>query len=108
MPAMQSGTFACPGTDRQRRLAHQLAELIPGSATVLVNLRDPQMAWPCPHASAQDAAAREVQVNRTTAKVAARWILRTYPEADWTEAHLFNFATATLTSAAQAATSRER
>jgi hypothetical protein len=108
MSAAQSGTVNRPATDRQRRLALQLADMIPGAATVLVNLHDPHMAWPCPHATVKDAAGQPVRINRTTAKIAARWVLRTYPDADWAEAHRFDLATATLTTAAQAASGRGR
>jgi hypothetical protein len=107
MLAMPSGIPACPDTaDRQHRLAAQLADMIPGAATILVTLRDPRMVWPHPHATVKDAAGQPIELSRTTAKIVARWILRTYPHADWDEAHLLNLATATLDNAAQSAAGR--
>ncbi|QHY98893.1 hypothetical protein SSPS47_27685 [Streptomyces sp. S4.7] len=94
MLAMPSGTPACPDTDRQRRLAAQLADMIPGAATVRVSLNDPKEAWPHPHAIVKD---EPLELGPTTARVAARWILRAWPEADWTRPHTFDVAAATLT-----------
>ncbi|MER5435997.1 transcriptional regulator [Streptomyces sp. NPDC002588] len=96
MLAMSSGTLACPDTDRQHRLAAQLAELIPGAVTIHVSLTDPQHAWPHPHAVAKDPIGKTIDLNRTTAKIAARWILRVWPDADWTRPHAFDLASATL------------
>lgn len=97
MLAMPSGTPACPDIDRQRRLAAQLADMIPGAATIRISLKDPRHAWPHPHAIVKDAAGETVELGRTTARVAARWILRVWPEADWTRPHVFDLAEATLT-----------
>lgn len=97
MLAMSSGTPACPDTDRQRRLAAQLADMIPGAATIRISLKDPRHAWPHPYAVVKDAAGETVELGRTTARVAARWILRVWPEADWTRPHTFDIAEATLT-----------
>ncbi|MFE3881890.1 transcriptional regulator [Streptomyces lydicus] len=97
MLAMPSGTPACPEDDRQHRLAAQLADMIPGAATIRVSLSDPRHAWPHPHAIVKDAAGERLELGRTTARVAARWILRVWPEADWTWPHIFDLADATLT-----------
>jgi len=97
MLAMPSGTPACPDTDRQQRLAAQLADMIPGAATIRVSLTDPTRTWPHPHAIAKDVAGKPVELSRTTASAAARWVLRVWPEADWTWPHTFDLTEATLT-----------
>ncbi|MCX4398815.1 transcriptional regulator [Streptomyces sp. NBC_00257] len=97
MLAMPSETLACPDTGRQHRLAAQLADMIPGAATIRVSLNDPKQAWPHPHAIVKDEAGQAMELARTTAKIAARWILRVWPETDWTRPHTFALADATLT-----------
>ncbi|NEA75419.1 transcriptional regulator [Streptomyces sp. So13.3] len=100
MPAVPDGIPACPRTtDRQRRLALQLADMIPGAAFIRVNLRDPQMAWPQAHAQACDEGGRPMELSRTMAKVAARWVLRVWPDADWDIPHTLDLATASLSTA---------
>ncbi|MEW1889709.1 hypothetical protein [Streptomyces sp. NPDC085659] len=42
-------------------------------------------------------------MSRTTATVAARWILRVWPEADWTRPHTFDIQRAALTGSEVAA-----
>ncbi|MDT0464789.1 transcriptional regulator [Streptomyces gibsoniae] len=97
MLAMPSGIPACPDTARQHRLAAQLADMIPGAATIRVTLTDPKQAWPHPHAIAKDAAGNAIELSRTTARVAARWVLRVWPDADWSRPHTFDLAAAALT-----------
>lgn len=108
MLAMPSGTLACPDTDRQQRLAAQLADMIPGAATIRVSLNDPKQAWPHPHAIVKDEVGETLELGRTTARVAARWILRVWPEADWTRPHTFDLADATLTRSDLIAAGRGR
>ncbi|WP_434593788.1 transcriptional regulator [Streptomyces sp. A5-4] len=108
MLAMPSGTPACPDADRKRRLAAQLADMIPGAATIRVSLNDPKEAWPHPHAIVKDAAGETLELGRTTARVAARWILRVWPEMDWTRPHTFDLALATLTRSDLIAAGRGR
>lgn len=96
MLATPSGIPACPETGRQHRLAAQLTDMIPGSVTIRVSLTDPSQAWPHPHASAKGEAGETVALSRTTARVAARWVLRVWPEADWTRPHTLDLADATL------------
>ncbi|OLZ72838.1 transcriptional regulator [Streptomyces sp. IMTB 2501] len=108
MLAMPSGTPACPDTGRRHRLAAQLADMIPGAATVRVSLTDPKQAWPHPHAIVNDEAGETMQLDRTTTRVAARWILRVWPHADWTRPHTFDLAGATLTGSDLAAAGRGR
>lgn len=97
MLAMPSGIPACPDDDRQHRLAAQLADMIPGAATIRVSLNDPTQAWPHPHAIVKDENGETLKLGRNTARVAARWILRVWPEADWTRPHVVDLASATLT-----------
>ncbi|MEE4543673.1 transcriptional regulator [Streptomyces sp. V4-01] len=108
MPATPNGSLACTDADRPRRLAAQLADMIPGAATVRVSLTDPTRTWPDPHAVAKDASGKPVELSRKTAKVAARWILRVWPEADWTGSHTFDLATVTLTRSDLVAAGRGR
>lgn len=97
MPAMPSGIPACPDPDRPRRLAAQLTDMIPGAATIRVSLNDPTMTWPHPHVIVKNEAGQTIELSRTAARVAARWILRVWPEVDWTRPHTFDLADATLT-----------
>ncbi|WP_186781561.1 MULTISPECIES: transcriptional regulator [unclassified Streptomyces] len=108
MLALPSDTPACPGTRQQRRLAVQLSEMIPAAATVRVSFNDPKQTWPHLHAVVKDEAGKTLEVGRTTARVAARWILRVWPEADWTFPHTFDLAEATLTRTDQVAAGRGR
>lgn len=96
MHTAQGGISACPDTGRERRLANQLADMIPGAATVRVSLTHPQQAWPHPHATAKDAAGERIELTRTTAKIAARWVLRVWPDEDWTRPHTLDLVNATL------------
>ncbi|MFJ4868535.1 transcriptional regulator [Streptomyces sp. NPDC088757] len=108
MLAMPSGTLACPDADRQRRLAAQLADMIPGAATIRVGLDGPKQKWPHPHAIVKDEAGKNVELSRTAIRVAARWILRAWPEVDWTRPHIFDLAHATLTRSDPIAAGRGR
>ncbi|MFE1820797.1 transcriptional regulator [Streptomyces anulatus] len=94
MPAMPSGTPACPDTGRRHRPAAQLADMIPGAATIRVSLSDPKHLWPHPHTVVKDERGETVGLGRTTSRVAARWILRVWPDADWTRSHIFDLAQA--------------
>ncbi|MFJ8301111.1 transcriptional regulator [Streptomyces sp. NPDC094447] len=98
MLAMPSGTLACPNADRRHRLVAQLTDMIPGAAIIRVSLNDPKQRRPHLHAVVEDEAGKTIEVSRTTARVAARWILRVWPEADWARSHTVRLADATLTS----------
>jgi hypothetical protein len=108
MLVMSSGVPACPDTGRQYRLAVQLADMIPGAATVRVSLDEPKQAWPHPHAVVKDEAGETMELGRTTSKIAARWILRVWPEVDWTRPHTFDLTGATLTRSDLSAAGRGR
>ncbi|MFD8117521.1 transcriptional regulator [Streptomyces microflavus] len=108
MPAMPSGTPACPDTSRRHRLAAQLADLISGAATIRVSLTDPVQVWPHPHTVVQDETGKTMELGRTTSRVAARWILRVWPDKDWTRPHTFRLADATLTRSDLTAAERGR
>ncbi|EGJ77907.1 hypothetical protein STTU_5118 [Streptomyces sp. Tu6071] len=97
MLATPSGTSSCPDADRHQRLAAQLADMIPGAATIRVSLTDPGRTWPHPYTIVKDENGTTLTVRRTTAHIAARWIMRAWPEADWSEANTLVLATATLT-----------
>jgi hypothetical protein len=69
--------------------------MIPGAASVRVSVSDQRVGFR-PFATARDAGGRPLEVSRTTARVAARWILRVWPEADWRVPQILDLATATL------------
>lgn len=96
MHTAQGGSSACPDNGRAHRLAAQLADMIPGAATVRVSLTDPTQAWPHAHAIAKDVAGEQIELSRTTSKIAARWILRVWPDVDWTRPHSLDLTAATL------------
>ncbi|MFD4337856.1 transcriptional regulator [Streptomyces anulatus] len=108
MLAMPSGTLACPEAGRQHRLAAQLADMIPGAATIRVSLTDPTQTWPHLHTVVKDEAGKTMEVSRTTARVAGRWILRVWPEVDWNRPHTFHLADAALTCSELIAAGRGR
>ncbi|WP_441245246.1 transcriptional regulator [Kitasatospora sp. McL0602] len=106
---MPSGTLACPdAADRQHRLAVQLTDLIPGATALQVSLAHPEQQWPHPHARAADSAGTRIVLTRTKANVAARWVLRTWPNADWTRPHTLDLATGQLVVGDLDATRRSR
>jgi hypothetical protein len=107
MHAAEGGIPACPDDDRPRRLAAQLADMIPGAATVRVSLNQPYTTWPSPYATVRDAQGEPVEVSRSTARIAARWVLRTWPDADWSLPHTLDLATATLAPGSTHAGERE-
>ena len=82
--------------------------MIPGAATIRVNLTDPRQVWPHPHAIARDSAGQLIELNRTTSTTVARWILRVWPDADWNRAHTFDLGTSTLTRSNPTAAGRGR
>ncbi|MER8036122.1 transcriptional regulator [Streptomyces hydrogenans] len=108
MHVMPIGTPACPDTDRQHRLAAQLAYMIPGAATIWVSLNDPRQRWPHLHTIVKDEAGTVIESNRTALTIAARWILRVWPEAEWPRPHVFDLATASLTRSDLVAAGRGR
>ncbi|MGV9427971.1 transcriptional regulator [Streptomyces sp. NPDC003656] len=97
MLAMPSGNLACADTGRQHRLATQITDMIPGAATIRVSFADPKQRWPHLHAVVRDKAGETMEVGRTATRVAGRWILRVWPEVDWTRPHSFRLADAALT-----------
>ncbi|MGW4291051.1 transcriptional regulator [Streptomyces sp. NPDC004673] len=92
MLAMPSGNPSCPHTSCQCRLA----DMIPGAGTIRVAYTDPRQRWPHLHAIVRDEAGETMEVGRTTARIARRWILRVWPEADWARPHTFRLADAAL------------
>ncbi|MFD9816572.1 transcriptional regulator [Streptomyces sp. NPDC059080] len=97
MHTADGGSPACPDAARQQRLAVQLADMVPGATAIRVSLHDPGQPWPHPHAIAKDAVGETIDLNRTTARVAARWILRAWPDLDRSRTYTFDLATAALT-----------
>ncbi|MFF2955885.1 transcriptional regulator [Kitasatospora sp. NPDC057965] len=91
MPAIPSGTLACPPTGAGPRLAAKLADMIPGAA-VTVDFTDPATQWPHAYARATDAAGRPVRLGPVARRVVARWIVRAHPDIDWTRPHTLYLA----------------
>ncbi|WP_405852487.1 hypothetical protein OG361_07120 [Streptomyces sp. NBC_00090] len=89
-------------SDRRRRLATLLADIVPGARTIRVSQREPGRTWPSPHARAYDVRGSVVALNRTQGLTAARWVMRTHPEANWSEAYDLDLATGVLRPAAGA------
>ncbi|MFJ7275463.1 transcriptional regulator [Kitasatospora sp. NPDC098663] len=87
----------------QQRLAVQLADMIPGAVTIRVSLADPRRQWPHPYTVALNANGEQLPLSRATIKVAARWVLRTWPEADWTRPHALDLTTGQLNVGTRAA-----
>jgi hypothetical protein len=114
MSTADGGTSCCTEegsndlTGRRHRLALQLADMIHGAVTVRVSLTDPTTMWPTAHARVRDEAGAPIELSRTTAVVAARWVMRTWPEVDWSTPHTFDLATATLICSGLVAAGRGR
>lgn len=108
MHTATGGTPACPEAHRARRLAAQLADMIPGAVTIRVSLTEPSSVWPHPRAVARDEGGNRLDLSRTASSTAARWVMRVWPEADWTCPHTFDLSTATLTPSDMVAAGRGR
>ncbi|WP_257134323.1 hypothetical protein [Streptomyces sp. st77] len=89
-------------SDRRRRLAALLADIVPGARIIRVSQREPGRTWPSPHARAYDAQGSLVALNRARGLTAARWVMRTHPEANWSEAYDLDLATGVLRPAVEA------
>ncbi|MFG2996624.1 transcriptional regulator [Streptomyces sp. NPDC048340] len=81
---------------RARMLAQHLERMLPQAAQVRVKLMDGRTAWPHLDVRATNAAGAVVRISRTQAHVAARWIIRCHPGADWALARTFDLRTASL------------
>ncbi len=88
--------YATPSGSRARSLARQLSVMLPDAAVIRVRLLDPMTAWPHMEATATDESGARVRVNRTQRITAARWIIRTYPDAGWQNPHIFDVRLACL------------
>ncbi|MFB7947967.1 transcriptional regulator [Kitasatospora phosalacinea] len=89
-------------SDRCLRLAERLTVMLPGVAAVQVGLADPRRQWPHPRAVAIDTDGQWVPLTRATSQVVARWVVRTWPEAEWAEPHTLDLATGQLAAGAGA------
>ncbi|MFJ9551281.1 transcriptional regulator [Streptomyces erythrochromogenes] len=85
-----------PPTIRSRMLAQRLERMLPQAAQVRVKLMDGRTAWPHLDVRAVNAAGGAVRISRTQAHVAARWIIRCHPGADWALARTFDLRTGSL------------
>ncbi|MFD7902943.1 transcriptional regulator [Kitasatospora sp. NPDC059747] len=100
MHTLPGETPACPDTGRRRRLALQLAHMIPGAVAVAVSFKDPATQWPRAYARATDAAGRPLRLSLVVRRVAAQWIVRAHPNADWSRPHTLDLTTGQLAVAA--------
>jgi hypothetical protein len=96
MPSLSREDLYAVPSPSQQRLGAQLADMIPGAVTVHVSLTDPHRPWPHPYTVAINEHGEQLELSRTTTKVAARWVQRTWPEADWTHRHSLDLATGQL------------
>ncbi|MFJ8107963.1 hypothetical protein [Streptomyces sp. NPDC096132] len=81
---------------RQDRLAALLADMVPGARIIRVSQHQPSQTWPSPYTRAYDERGQPIPLNRTQRGAAARWVIRTFPEANWDEAHDLDLATGIL------------
>ncbi|MFD7737704.1 hypothetical protein [Streptomyces sp. MJM8645] len=96
MPSLSGEAGYAATSPSQQRLGVQLADIIPGAVTICVSLADPSRQWPHPYTVAVDEYGEQLALSRNTTKTAARWVLRTWPEADWTRPHTLDLATGRL------------
>ncbi|KOU84203.1 transcriptional regulator [Kitasatospora sp. NPDC052868] len=79
------------------RLAVRLAAMLPGAVVVHVRLQGPRTLWPHLRLTAVDDRGRTLRVPRARALTLARWIIRSFPHAQWAATgHAFDLRTATL------------
>ncbi|MGK5496719.1 transcriptional regulator [Streptomyces sp. URMC 125] len=83
-------------TPRARFLADRLSAMLPGSTAVRASLQGPHTPWPHLDLRAAGATGAPVHVTRTQAITAARWIIRTHPDAGWQHPRTFDLRTGTL------------
>ncbi|MFE2144228.1 transcriptional regulator [Streptomyces sp. NPDC059456] len=81
---------------RARALAERLASMLPQVADLHIRLQDGRTSWPHLDVRASGADGQAVRISRTRAHVAARWIIRCHPGADWALARTFNLRTGSL------------
>ncbi|MFJ9841728.1 transcriptional regulator [Kitasatospora sp. NPDC101155] len=96
MPALPRETHYAAPSPSQLRLGAQLADMMPGAVTIRVSLTDPSRQWPHPYTVALDAHGEQLTLSRNTTKTAARWVLRTWADADWTRPHTLDLVTGRL------------
>lgn len=83
-----------------RHLACALADMLTGATTLRVTaLKTREQPTTRCHLRAFDERGRPVAVLRREGLIAARWIVRAHPHADWSEPHDFGLVTAALTPA---------
>ena len=99
---------ARPDRTGQQRLAAQLADMIPGAATIRVSLNGSRTARPHTYALVRDVAGRPIELSPASRTSVARWIRRAWADADWTHAHVLDLITATLKPRYPGTTVRER
>jgi hypothetical protein len=87
---------AAVSAPRAEALARQRAQMLPHVARVRVCLQDPRTPWPHLELTATDEHGHRVRVTRTQALCAARWVIRTHPNAGWQQPHTFDLRTALL------------
>lgn len=80
-----------------KRLAVQLASMMPGAAVVEVRLQGPRTLWPHLGITAMNERGHVLRLPRAKSLPIARWIIRSFPHAGWSTAgHAFDLRTARL------------
>ncbi|WP_412078833.1 transcriptional regulator [Streptomyces xanthophaeus] len=89
---------ACAETPtlRARALAQKLATMLPQVAALHIQLQDGRTTWPHLDVRAANTSGHGVRISRTQAHVAARWIIRTYPAANWAVRRTFDLQSGAL------------
>ncbi|WP_245245771.1 transcriptional regulator [Streptomyces lonarensis] len=72
--------------------------MLPEAAVVQVRIQGPHTLWPHLGLTAVNSHGRHVPVPRAKALVLARWIIRSFPQAQWAASggHAFDLRTAEL------------
>lgn len=80
-----------------KRLAAQLASMLPDASVVQVRLQSPRTLWPHLALVALNDRGHALRVPRAKSLPIARWIIRSFPHAEWgTQGHIFDIRTAKL------------
>ncbi|WP_327417592.1 transcriptional regulator [Streptomyces sp. NBC_01233] len=87
-------------TLRALTLAQRLATMLPQVTDVHIRLQDGRTSWPHLDVRATGSDGQAVRISRTQAHVAARWIIRTYPEANWAARRTFDLRSGALNGGA--------
>ena len=94
--APQANPVAARPGPQPDELARRLAAMMPRAAILSIRLQAPNKPWPHMEVQAEDAEGQPVPLSRTQQLVAARWTIRTHPDAGWQNPRTFDLRTACL------------